>query len=195
MSSAEFDLGYLKAGIQEIEPYLLSKNLFWTLSTHPAPGSLTYPRLTLGGLLLSVARLKARILPRSHTFEFRSLEKNLDHWRRSWRTFWERKASQEMTSRLRQWELYLDEILLKPDVHIPYYGSEVRVRVVIELLTPEISPQNDDILPKIQQLDGFLKSIIVPGEFIWENELAMGFNQTDYWYLWGVPEIKKLPMD
>lgn len=195
MSSAVFDLGYLKAGIQEIEPYLLSKNLFWPLSSHPAPGSLSYPRLTLGGLLLSIARLKARILQPSQTVEFRSLEKNLDHWRTSWRTSWERKASLEIKSRLRQWELYLDEMILKPDVHIPFYDSEVRVRVVIDLLTPEISPQKDDFLQKIQQLDGFLNSIIVPGEFIWENELAMGFNQIDYWYLWGVPEIKKMPLE
>jgi len=192
MSSAAFDFRYLKAGIHEVEPYLLSKNLFWPLSSPPPAGEPQYPRLTLGGLLLSDARMRARYLHPSQTHDLESLESMLDHWRMTWRTSWERKAQREFKSRLRQWDLYLNELVYKPEVHIPYYDNEVRIRVLIELLLPEINLIEDEFTNKLLNLDGFLKSNLVPGEFIWEDELKSGFDNNVYWYLWGMPEIDQI---
>ncbi len=189
MSSTAYDLGFLIAGIQEIEAYLLSKSLFWPLSTPSKPGESGYPRLTLGNLLLSKTRLKSKELSHSQSIEIQSLEKQLDHWRIKWRIMWERKACHEFDSRLRQWGHFLDEIIHKPELNIPFFVSEVRLRVLIELLKLEINSPSDHSIQKLSSLDGFLKSIFVPGEFIWADELESGFDRKIYWYLWGLPEI------
>ena len=59
MKSFEYDLRYIQAGLDSIEEYLLSDEVFWPLSAHPPEGAPEYPRLTLDGLLLSKARLLA----------------------------------------------------------------------------------------------------------------------------------------
>jgi hypothetical protein len=190
MPSIAFDLGYLNAGIQEIESFLLTKNIFWPISSPSPVGESRYPRMTLGGLLLSLFRLKARSLPPTYDVKFRSLEKELDRWRIKWLTSWEWKASIEFKSRLRQWRNYLDEMDKRPDLNIPFYKSEVRVRVLLELLKKEINSQDDQEINNLSLLDGILRSIFVPGDFIWDNELTPGFNQRVFWYLWGYPDIQ-----
>lgn len=62
MPSAEYDLGYLKAGISALENYLLSNDLYWPVGASSPSGEPAYPRLTLGGLLLAQKRAHARNL-------------------------------------------------------------------------------------------------------------------------------------
>lgn len=121
-----------------------------------------------------------------------SLEMKLDHWHTGWRSTWERKAQREFKSRLRQWDLYISELQLNPDANFPYYDSEVRVRVLIDLLIPEMKPPGDQFMNQLTGLDAFLKSVLQPGAFIWEEELSSGFNREKFWYLWGIPEIEGL---
>ena len=42
---------YLQAGLQELEPYLLSNQLFWPVNVSPSLGEPGYPKFTLGGFL------------------------------------------------------------------------------------------------------------------------------------------------
>jgi hypothetical protein len=121
-----------------------------------------------------------------------SLEKKLDQWRAGWRTTWERKGQREFKSRLRQWKLYLYELHHNPDVHILYYGSEVRIRVLIDLLKPEIGSLEDQSIEQLIDLDVFLKSILDPGVFIWEDALSSGFDRDIFWYLWGIPKLEEM---
>lgn len=189
MPSVSYDFGYLTAGIDEIESFLLSKNLFWSISTAPPYGEPAYPRLTIGGLFLSNNRLRARNLDLSQKMILDSLEMKIDYYRTNWRSTWEMKAQREFKSRYRQWHHYINELLLNPEENIPYYGSEVRVRVLIELLLSEIgSPENNNIY-QLTRLDSLLKSIFVTGTFVWDDEISSGFDEDQYWYLWGFPEI------
>jgi hypothetical protein len=190
MPSISYDLKYLKAGIDELESYLLSKKLFWPIGAAAPEGDPHFPRLTLGGILLSRARLHARDLPKSDAFEFHSLQKELDHWRSKWITAWERKAVREFNSRIRQWRHYLDELNQNPDRFVPYYDSQVRLRVLIEILLGEIRKHKNESIENLQNLDGFLRSVFVPGEFLWEPDLESGFDREKFWYLWGEPEIE-----
>jgi hypothetical protein len=66
--------------------------------------------------------------------------------------------------------------------HAPYYHSEVRVRVLLTLLKDH-APVHE----KLDQVtfDLMLKNMFTPGEFIWEQELAPGFPEDEFWYLYG----------
>ena len=62
MPSPEYDLRYLKAGIEQLESYLLSSDVYWSIGTRAPAGETPYPQLTIGGLLL------ARMLKDSQVF-------------------------------------------------------------------------------------------------------------------------------
>jgi hypothetical protein len=46
----------------------------------------------------------------------------------------------------------------------------------------EIPQQELDLLGA---LDRVLKGELIPGDFVWENELVNGFPPTTFWYLYG----------
>jgi len=58
----EYDLRYLKAGVEELEQYLLSSQLYWPVHVVTPTGETPYPRLTPGELLLAREKLRARSL-------------------------------------------------------------------------------------------------------------------------------------
>ncbi len=57
--AANYDLRYLAAGVENLESYLLSADLYWPPGIQSKPGETPYPSLTPANLLL--ARKKAEI--------------------------------------------------------------------------------------------------------------------------------------
>jgi CheY-like chemotaxis protein len=194
MPSALYDLGYIQVSIESLSDFLVSKNLFWPLNVPPPFGEPPFARLTLGGLLLSFARLRSRRLLPSQFAKLHSLESKYNHLISRMRNAWLKKAQREFLSRLRQWDLYLLDLSQTPDDHIAYYGSEVRIRVILELLAPKIDPPAESYLEKLDELDNFLRKILDREEFIWEPDLAEGFDSNVFWYLWGSPNIMDLEL-
>jgi len=179
---------YLQAGLREAERYLLSDNLFWPLNITPAFGEPSYPNLTLGGLLLYQAYARATASSGPEKAVMRQIETELDAERTRWRVAWERKAAWEFKSRLRQWGNVLKEIRIDPEDNIDYYRYEVRLRVLITLLHPELREIDPAEQEHLDSLDLLLRALFDPGDFIWEPELAPGFPADDFWYLWGLPK-------
>jgi len=187
MTSAALDLGYLQSSVEELETYLLSGKLFWPLVSASPPGQPAYPRLTLGGLLLAQARSRARDLPPDDETRLITLESRIQRAKSKWWLAWTRKAVQEFHSRQRQWRNYLHDLTANPDAHQPYYPSEVRIRVMMQLLLTEIEPPEEVDQKALVQLDKVLQRIFQPGDFIWDEDLAHFFVRDVYWYLWGMP--------
>lgn len=156
MPSCEYDLGYLQAGIGELETYLLSKKLYWPLSA-------AYPRLTLGGLLLSLKRSRASRLTPSQIAQLARLETQLEHTRSRWRAAWGRKAQWEFQSRLRQWANYLDELQRDPAAHAAFFRHELRLREIIDLLKPYMDAPDPEDLELLNELDMLLPTLQIPG--------------------------------
>ena len=127
MLVADYDLGYLQTGLAEIEPYLLSGELFWPLGT--------YPRLTIGGLLFALARCRVQDLSPSKQSRLQKCQSLLDSTRTRWQTAWRKKSEREFVSRLKQWQHYINDLTQNPDKHIPYYQTDVRARSFISLLS------------------------------------------------------------
>lgn len=160
------DRKYVETALPELKNYLLSDVLYYPLT---AP----LPRLTLGGLLLAQQRL--------HAYEDASpLDLRLDTLRTKWRAAWEKKAAHETESRLTLWGNYLNEHRHNQEL-ADYYGNEVRLRVMLELLIAE----QDNVPDELTALDQLLRSKFRSGEFVWDKPLMNVFSRDDFWFLYG----------
>ena len=195
MSKVEYDLRYLKAGVEELEQYLLSSQLYWPVHVVTPTGETPYPRLTPGELLLAREKLITRSLPPGYNDEMTSpmqakidrLEGDFEVIRSKWRGNWGKKAAQDFSSRLALWRNFLGDYRKVPDDQAPFYAYEVRTRVILQLLEPEAVGIPAAELDMRTGLDTLLRAILVPGEFIWETALEAGFPKADYWYLYAQP--------
>lgn len=189
MPSAEYDLWYLRAGIDQLERYLLSKEIYWPVGVTAPAGEPPYPKLTLGNLLLARQRAQESAKTPVQRAELNRLIKELGATRARWRVAWGQKAQAEFRARLNLWRHFIEDYRKDPSAHYDRYAHEVGRRVLLQLLELESKD-----LPKAEQellagLDEVLKVGIVSGEFIWDKELASGFPRRVYWYLYG--QVKK----
>jgi hypothetical protein len=195
VSKVEYDLRYLKAGVEELEQYLLSSQLYWPVHVVTPTGETPYPRLTPGELLLAREKLRAHSLSPGYNDEVTSpvqakidrLEGDFEVIRSKWRGNWGKKAAQDFSSRLALWRNFLGDYRKVPDDQAPFYAYEVRTRVILQLLEPEAVGIPAAELDMRTGLDTLLRAILVPGEFIWEAALEAGFPKADYWYLYAQP--------
>jgi hypothetical protein len=184
MPSAEFDLGYLETAVELLESYLLSKESYWKLSASSPPGEPGYPTLTLGALLLSEARIQAHRLTSSQNQQRLALEKEIDRIRMKWRTAWGKKAREGFRSRLDLWRNFLEEFRHDPQENYDRYRYEVNRRVMLELLDAEAIDIPTSQRQMLTGLDRILEGLMVPGDFIWDEQLAVGFPPERYPYLY-----------
>jgi hypothetical protein len=195
MNIGAFELRFLHAAIEELQTYLLSDKLFLPIGILPKAGQPSYPQLTLGNITLFRRRFQAYIagnlLARSQENEFQHLIIEIDALHNKWRTAWENKATHEFQSRFRQWVLYLNEVDADPSRHGIYYSSDVKRRVILELLLdqlPSFPPEEERMLPEV---DSRLRLLFIPGEFIWNAELKLGFPKEIFWFLYGDIDIDR----
>ncbi len=185
MPSALYDLKYLEAGLEALEAYLLADGLYWQIGASAPAGEAQFPSLTLGGLLLAHQRLAARRLDAAQQKDFDKLAHTLELTRSHWRTAWGNKARRSFQARLTQWNNYLGDYSTQPDTYAHQYPQEVRVRLMLALLQPEAEQIEPASLELLDSLDALLHAQLQPGGFVWEAELAGGFPQAQFWYLYG----------
>lgn len=168
MPKLDQDKRFLEAGVPVLSDYLLSKELFY-----PLDGDL--PRLTIGNLMLAHRRLAAAGYDR--------LSNEIDAIRATWRVAWGQKASREIHTRLELWQNFMREYRASPENNADRYPVEVRHRAILQLLAEDADSASElDLLPG---LDSRLKGSLLPGEFVWEKQVAAGFDRADYWFLYG----------
>ena len=189
MPSFEYDLRYLQAGIDQLEAYLLAKDLYWPVGISAASKETPYPQLTIGGLLLSLKRLQANARSPEQQASLAKVEQQLDTVRTRWRVAWENKAAQDFHARLNLWRDFLEDYSDRPSAHYDRYSYEVGRRVQLALLQDSAGKLPAAEIELLKGLDALLRSVFVPGKFIWDESLASSFPQTDFWYLYGA--IKK----
>ncbi|MEW6717943.1 MAG: hypothetical protein AB1345_10630 [Chloroflexota bacterium] len=190
MPSAESDWGFICAGLPELETYLFSEELYWPLEGVNAIGQ-PWPRLTLGSLLLTRHRLQVRMTGVHQRVELQRWDRELETVRFRWRGAWQRKVQREIASRLRQWEAYLEEVHNDPEKQGGYFPYEVHLRVIVDLLQSELGEEGSFDISRLENLDARLKSVFLPGNFIWELDLESVFPPERFWYLWGKTEATR----
>jgi len=168
MPDLDQDLRFFEAGVSVLSDYILSKEMFF-----PLGGDL--PRLTIGNLLLAQLRLQVT----GHEVR----DPRVDSVRTKWRVAWEQKSSSEIHTRLELWRNFLSEYRASPDANADRFPVEVRHRAILQLLSKEKKDTQE--LDQLRQLDGYLRSSLIPGPFVWERKVESGFPQSEYWFLFG----------
>ena len=128
--SSNKDLNYFLSGVEDLEDYLLSDELYWNL-----PG---LSRLTLGGLHLTRARLVMASFQSGEEKIFADAVRQMEYICLKWRVACEKKVQWELTSRLNLWQNYLMDYWTSPEDFGDAYSHEVRWRVMIQLLGENI---------------------------------------------------------
>ena len=185
MTSFLYEISYIQAGLAELESYLLSDELYWPLDVKSIPGERPYPRLTIGGLLIALKRASALPLSVSQQSELRTLENQIETVKNQWRIAWEKKASRGFKARLKMWRDFLEEFKEYPQANADRYDYEVERRVMLHLLSPEVGQLPQAYKDMVSGLDLRLRRALLPGDFIWDPQIASGFPADEYWYLYG----------
>lgn len=190
MTNSEDHLRYLENGLEILEDYLFSNEMFWTLGGSSSRSQSGLPTLSLGGLLLSRASLLALPLTESERLRFERQEQRLQQVRSRWQVAWSKKAAKSFSVRLRMWGEYINELRENPEEHVGRYAYEVRWRVMLQLLLPEASEIETAELDLLKTLDTALRQHLAGDKFIWEPEMARGFPADEFWFLYGHYMVK-----
>lgn len=174
MNSPEQDKKFFEAGLQQLEAYLLSKELYWLSSVHTTD----FTQVTLGSMLLVRERLKGWRMP-----GLTDMSMQMDTVRLKWRAAWDEKARREVRARSELWKNYLVEARhLRSPESARQYPYQVRLRAILLLLLDELRESPSDSLTA---LDAELHHIFRSGAFVWDASLAWNFPQESFWFLYG----------
>jgi hypothetical protein len=190
MPTADYDRRYVEAVLPDLHDYLLVKEIYWPIRVTARKEESPFPQFTLGNLLLALKRLGARGMPAAQQVEAARLRSEVDTLRSRWRVAWENKAGHEFSARLRLWRDFLEDLRSKPDNHTDRYAYEVGRRVILAMLADETSQIQLAEKELLRGLDGLLRAIFYPGDFIWEEDLQRGFPVEQYWFLYGSVQIQ-----
>ncbi len=188
MLDARHELIYLREAVPLLQNYLLGHDTAWQLPGVVGDGMQPYTLLTLGPLLFILKRLKARRLDTPDQEELGRYEEQIFQDKIHNEKAWKKKAGQDLSSRTRLWQQYLDEYKKDTQVVIAAYSTSVAQRVMLQLLGDEMEPVGLFAVPlqyTLDFLDVNLKMSFQPGDFIWEQELQSAFQEKTYWYLYG----------
>lgn len=186
-----YDLASATAMAGELEPYLLSKELYWPLTAASPVPFLSLPRLTLGGLFLALARLRAaeKALTADQLASLHKAQLILEQVRSQWAAAMDRKMVQELKSRLDLWQAFLGDCRDSRARCAESYPNEVHIRAMIGLLMNEISPYADagSARTRLAEQDASLRRMFASGPFVWAPELQPSFPAGPYWFMYGAP--------
>lgn len=188
MKPLEQDLTYIRSAAPDLEAYLLSSVLYWPLNVmgkDKAPAGAT--QLTIGNLLLAMKRLEAAST--AGLLDAENLSPVLDkigEIRRRWKSNWDRKATQEIASRLKQWDHYLSEWDNDKGSRGDY-PYNIRQRVILGLLVADRERPNPHDQAYLAALDQRLRYATRESPFVWDSALQLGFPPDVYWYLYRRP--------
>jgi hypothetical protein len=185
MPSIEYDLNYLQAGLADLEGYLLSNELYWSIDAGAPAGESPYPRMTLGNLFLAATRLSGRRLSTAERAQLEHLNKSMHAIRQHWLVAWGQKSSREFSARLRLWRDFLDEYRNHPGENLDRYAYEVTRRVILHLLSSEAQDVPEEETDLLNGMDNLLRAAFLPGRFVWNEKLKNSFPENPYWYLYG----------
>jgi hypothetical protein len=104
--------------------------------------------------------------------------------RSNWRVAWEKKVTRERRARFELWKNFLADYRQSSEGNAADYPYRVEERVMLALLTSEISPPSAEFTG-IKDLDHFLRESLIPGPFAWDMELSPVFPADQFWFLYG----------
>lgn len=187
MHQVDYNLSLTEAMLENMEPYLLSEEVYGPVASQPGAGFPPFPRLTFGGFLLTQDELsvqKAAMNP-EQTRAHKDLQHRYGQITRKWKSAIGRKAVQEMNSCSNLWHAYVEE--LEERRKVPYdFPREVRHRVMFERLIDiaRVEVEIDQILEKNRKVDERFLAVSDPSDFVWEADFQTIYVKDKFWFLY-----------
>lgn len=178
MTANSDERAFLIAAAAELSDYLLSDASTWQLS-----GSGSLPLLTPGYVLFFLKRCSVRFPEEREDKKLQSALAEIAEVRQRWNSAWKKRIGQEIPQRLRLWSNYMDELVQSRNQAGKQYRWSVRWRVMLNLLEAELLDPVPKSGQRIKILDEQLRSISLPGAFVWEPWLEGAYPRSDYWFL------------
>jgi len=182
MWKLELEEEILKETLSEWESFLFSKEIYWqlNLSNKKFLSSERRVRISVGRLLISSFLLKNHNFPDSESILIQFFA-----FKNEWLANWQKKASEELPVRIRQWNRTVSDLRVDADFSQPQLNNQLQIRLMIGLLLDEIDEiEREQNLQQLAVLDQKLKYATIENGFIWESELMAFFPQAKYWYLY-----------
>ncbi len=181
----ELDLAILKEMADELKDYLLANVLFWQMQA-----SARFPKLSLGMMLLTRARLQAASdeLTSDQRNGLAEAERRIDTTLGSWQVAAEQKAAQELKTRVNLWQRFWDDCREDGPSCAENYPHEVANRAMAGLLLhqfPRLSAT--PVAQSLEALDRSVRTRLPGSQFVWAAELQGGFPAQEFWYLYASP--------
>lgn len=180
MWDAEASLRSLEDAVQEIESFLLSKDVIRAQSGRSS--------LSVGLISLNLRWL----VETEDQNRLQSVEAELAAVRDKWRVAWERKAAVELRSRLNLWRGYLSDLEGRPGLGSSY-PQEVRNRAMaVDLLDAAgHQPEIKTLSASLDAIDIRLRDTFQPGKFVWPQAPESAFPTEPFWFLYGRPQSRR----
>ncbi len=178
------DVRALSAMASNLTPYLYEDELYGYLS-----GDL--PRLTLGGLLLRLYRLRrlnSSLLGPDQETQVQDAAINFDAARSEWSVHYKSKLAAELKSRLDALDRYLQNCSEQPQGCAADYPVQAEKRTMIQHLYGELAQQDDvpdELEARLKQTDNRLRRMLSGGEFVFDARLKDVYPLDEFWWLYG----------
>jgi hypothetical protein len=97
MATTEDHLRYLEGGVEVLEDYLLSSEMYWSVGVPSSEKGRELPRLTMGGLLLARAIIRGSQMSSTQQERFKKVQAQIEEIHTRWRVAWERKCQRSFS--------------------------------------------------------------------------------------------------
>lgn len=181
------DLYILEVMLNQLEAYLDSDATYW-----PMQGE-GIPKLTIGGCLMRLGRLRAlrHRLTQVDQIQLDELEQAFEKLARENVVRFERRSHDELHARLREWTTYLRNASSKMVRDRAHYANTVDMRMVITALMEKLQKppfrMDAQVIEDVGRMDNYLKAQWQEGEFVWAEVWKEAYPPQNYWWLYGNP--------
>ncbi len=182
------DLAILQEMAGQMEAYLMSETLFWSMQYS------NMPKLTLGGYWLRQHRLTTlhTLLTSEQRAELSAAIKTFETAVSKWVVRTEQRAHTELEARIRQWSEYLRDVAGDGAAATANYGARVEVRAIMAALVNEMQQPpyklNPSLVETVRQQDKALQARWQSGPFVWPEAWQPAYPQPEFWWLYGRPQ-------
>jgi len=195
MINLERDLRIVEATSSQLKEYVLSDVLYWPLSGTGWRGRDVLPRGTLGGMLLRLHQLSVlkELLTPEQVNRLEAAHSDAESAMNKWAVQTEQKAVIEIRARLRSWSMYLEEFARNPIGYFDEYAMQSRGRTALMYLD-EVAGKAVNGLGLVRlmgQADRRLQSLVIEGEFVWDEQLRPAYPRESYWWLYVAPKDRR----
>lgn len=182
------DLAILQEMASQMENYLMSETLFWSMQYS------NMPKLTLGGYWLRQHRLTALhgLLTGEQRAELTAAIKMFETAVADWTVRTEQRAHTELEARIRQWGEYLRDVASDGAAATANYSARVEVRAIIAALIEQLQQPrytlDQSLVKSVLQQDKALRGRWQSGPFVWPEAWQPAYPEPEFWWLYGRPQ-------